>query len=164
MTTTGPGSALPKTDHPAKSVAHIMKFYPKQLNSLEEVRRERIRLRYEKRNTGLSDLLPFGNSQAGKREKSGSATSGIVNTAMSFMSGGSTLQTILSLAGPLISNIGKRKKPRRFVGNIAKDLIIAYAIGKGAQLAVKGIRSYLKKRKEKQLLAEIATLEARRKR
>ena len=133
-----------------------MKLYRKKLNSLEELKRECIRLTYEKKQTSESDLLPsFGSGKSSKKKKNSDdgtslgAMSGIVGTAMGLLNGASPMQTALSLAGPVLKSLGKGR-PKRILGTIAKDLLVAYAMGKGVQLAVKGVKWYLKKRKAKQ--------------
>lgn len=137
-----------------------MKLYPKKLNSLEELKRECIRLNYEKKQSGLADLLPGGGNKAHQSESS--SASGIVSTAMSLISGGSAIDTVFSLIGPVTGMLKKSKKPKKILGTIAKDLLFSYVLGKGIQLTAKGLRKYLRKRKEKKLLAEIEALSARK--
>lgn len=135
-----------------------MKLYRKKLNSLEDLKRECIRLSYEKKQTSESDLLPsFNSGKASKKKQrkndddddsSGNALSGIVTAAMGLMGGASPVQTALSLAGPAFKVLGKGK-PKRILGSIAKDILVAYATGKAVQLGIKGVKWYLRKRKAK---------------
>lgn len=148
-----------------------MKLYRKKLNSLEELKRECIRLNYVKRHTDTSDLLPaLGSSARGNKKKKnkdedsddGSVMSGIVSTAMAVINGGSPLQTAMGMVSPVMKLIGKSNRSKRLLGNIAKELIIGYLAGKGVQLAIKGFKRYMRNRKEKKLIAELAALEARK--
>lgn len=138
-----------------------MKLYPKQLNSLEELKRECIRLNYEKKQSGLADLLP-GRGNKSHQSEGNSGSSGIVGTAMSLISGGSAIETVFALIGPVTGMLKKNKQPKKIMGKIAKDLIVSYVLGKGIQLTAKGVRKYLRKRKEKKLIAEIEALSVRK--
>lgn len=128
-----------------------MKLYRKQLNNVDELKRECIRLNYKKKHAGPLDL--FGNSPSaeGGKKKVGDDTgqsSGIMSTALSLMGGGSALQTVLSIAGPVLGRMGKSKTPKKILGNIAKDVLVSYITGKGIQVIFKIVSRQLKKRKE----------------
>jgi len=136
-----------------------MKLYSKTLTSLDELEREKIRLRYERKGTKSKHLLPdlkkVKKKITGGGKKSEDSTGGLLNLALGLMKGGSPLQTAISLAGPVMGLISKGSKgaPRRFLGKVVKDVVIAYAIGKGVQLAFKGMKAYSKAQKAKQAAA-----------
>jgi hypothetical protein len=141
-----------------------MKLYRKQLNSVEELRRECIRLNYQKKHAGPLDLLGKNTSDNKKNkavQESGSS-SGIVSTALSLMSGGSTLQTVLSIAGPLLGKMGKSGGPKKIAGRIIRDVLIAYAAGKGLQILFRIVSRQMKKKKEQRLLEKSIVVPVRK--
>ena len=144
-----------------------MKLYRKKLNSVEELRRECIRLTYQKKHSDVKDLMPkmelFG--KAKKKGIGGSKNSGILEMALSLINSKGTLQTVLALAGPVMSMIGKDKKTvvvnqrsrsSGFLSKVVKDIVIGYAVGKGIQLAVRGFKSYARKQREKKIIEKAA--------
>lgn len=144
-----------------------MKLYRKKLNSVEELRRECLRLNYQKQQLKTEDLVPklgFG----GGREERKSRNAGILEMGLSLINAKGPLQIALAVAGPIMGMIGKRKKkavtnsgPGKLLGNLARELVIGYLSGKGIQLAMRGIKWYLKKRREKKALQKAAALLAK---
>jgi len=122
-----------------------MKLYRKQLNSLEELKRERIRLKYERKHSNAQDLFSKSVKSHSDKEDSGN---GILPIILGLLGGGSMLQTVLTVGGPLLKMMAKGK-PKRIAGSLVKRIIITFIIGKGIQLAVKGISRYVKAGKEK---------------
>jgi hypothetical protein len=145
-----------------------MKLYRKTLTSLDELEREKIRLRYERKGTKSKHLLPdIGKARkkilGGGKRKGKDAVSGgnnLLGLAMGLLNGGSPLQTAISLAGPLMSLLSRKSSApgtvnsggsatKRFMGRVVKDIVVSYVIGKGAQLLFKGAKAYMKSKKAK---------------
>lgn len=132
-----------------------MKLYRKQLNSLEELKREYIRLNYE-RKQGVGDLLPhFG----GERKPDGEKVSGngILGLALGLLNAKSPVDAAMAAAGPVMSLLsgknkkgtGRSTKAKGLLGKVAKEVLIGYLTGKGVQLAARGITWYLKQQRVK---------------
>lgn len=137
-----------------------MKLYRKKLTSIEELKHEQIRLRYERKNTKSKHLLP-NIGKVGKKLTGGKASSdgagNILNLAMGILSGGSPIQTVVSLAGPALNLLFKgNTAPKRIAARLIKDLVITYLAGKALQLAIKGGKAYLRSRKAKSASAKLA--------
>ena len=139
-----------------------MKMYRKQLNSLEELQREKIRLRYERKRLQAEDLNPL--PEWGKNKISGAAKSGLLGTVIALVTSDSKMQTALALGKPILNALSKRKAKKRQIRyaaglprekSVAKKIIteiaVNYLIGKAVQLSVKGIRSLVKRKKTRKL-------------
>ena len=139
-----------------------MKMYRKKLSSLEELRREKIRLRYERRHLQPKDLNPF--SEWGGSKMSAAAGSGLLGTILGFATSHSKWDTALAIGKPLLKALGRRRKRKQYVHyasvaprkkstakRIITDIAVTYLIGKAVQLSVKGIRSFAKRKKAKKL-------------
>lgn len=132
-----------------------MKLYRKQLHSVDDLRRECIRLNYKKKHAGPLDLFGSGDNKR-KVDKDTAPAPGIMGAALSLVGGGPMLQTALSLAGPIISRMGKSRKPetvkrnmpKKILGSIVKDVLVSYITGKGIQVIVKVLSKQIKKRRE----------------
>jgi len=138
-----------------------MKLYRKKLNSVEELKRECIRLNYQKKQTDAKDLMPKLSFLGGNKSERASKNSGLLEMGLSLINAKGPLQIALAVAGPLIGMIGKSKKktiasaPKRLLGGLVKDLVIGYISGKGIQLAIRGAKWYLKKRREKKAIQRV---------
>jgi hypothetical protein len=139
-----------------------MKLYPKKIGSLEALRREKIRLRYERLNTKASDLNPI--AEIGRGRISGAAKSGILGTVMALMTSTSQMQTVLALGEPLLKLLGKRRakaRERRYAAGLPKkksvikkvftEIAVAFIIGKAVQVSIEAVRLYRRRQKEKKL-------------
>ena len=132
-----------------------MKLYRKKLNSVEELKREYIRLNYRKKQIDAADLVPDLGFLGGNDKERGSKNSGILEMAMSLINAKGPLQMALAVAGPLLGMIGKNKKkaepgygPKKLLGKLLKEIVIGYVVGKGLQLAGRGLKAYLKKQRQ----------------
>lgn len=141
-----------------------MKLYRKKLNSVDELKRECIRLSYQKKQMDAKDLIPKLSFPGGSGSKEkGSKNAGILELGLGLINAKGPLQMALAVAGPLIGMIGKNKKkavtaaPKRLLGNLVKEVVIGYVSGKGIQLAMRGARWYLKRRREKKAIARATT-------
>lgn len=149
-----------------------MKLYRKRLTSIEELKREKIRLRYERRSTKAKHLLPDITKakkklMGGKKGAAGSS-SHLLQTAMSLMGGKFTASTVMSLAGPLLKMVLKRRgnAPAQYavsagpakpsmISRIVKDAIVCFLLGKAIQLSAGLAKSYLKARKDKKKVQQV---------
>jgi hypothetical protein len=139
-----------------------MKMYRKRLDSLEALRMEKMRLRYERLHTKSSDLNPL--AELGRNKVTGAASSGVVSTVMELMSAASPLATAMAIGKPLLKILGKRKSRARelryaaglppkpsLLKKVLTDVAVSYIIGKGVQMAVASVGMYLRRRKANKL-------------
>jgi len=137
-----------------------MKLYPKKLDSLEALKREKIRLRYERRQTKSSDLNPL--SELGRSKISGTAKSGLLSTVMDLASSQSQWQTAMAIGKPLLKMLRKHRSKKReimqaaglppqksFASKLISDIAVNYIIGKALQMSIHGVQLYMKRRKAK---------------
>jgi hypothetical protein len=135
-----------------------MKLYRKQLGSLEELKREKIRLKYARMHTKASDLNPL--TEIGGSKVSGAAKAGVLGFAMELLSSKSNVQTALALSKPLLkilrSSRARKKEIRRAAGlpqkdslvkRVVKDVAVNYFIGKALQMSVRAVQLYMRRRK-----------------
>lgn len=148
-----------------------MRLYPKSLNSLEALKREKIRLRYERMHTRVSDLNPLDDIGSTRRRKkvSASAKSGIMSTIMELAGAKSNLQLALALGKPLLRLFRRRRaehrgdylawQPRRkspsLVKKVLADIAVSYLMGKALQMSIKGFQLYFRRRKAQRLARKI---------
>ena len=134
-----------------------MKFYRKKLNSVEELKRETIRLNYRKKQISAEELMPKIPFLGGKSDGEGGSNkgSGILNLALGLINAKGPLQMVLAAVGPVMTMIGNRKKKvtpetkkLSLPGRLVKEIAVGYLVGKGIQLALKGIGKYLKSRRQ----------------
>jgi hypothetical protein len=143
-----------------------MKLYRKKLNSLEELRREKIRLRYERRHTDTSDLFPI--SEIGGSKMSEKAKAGLFGTIIELFSARNDLQTALALSRPVLNMLRKRRskkaalraemglpKKDSFFKKVALEFLTAYLIGKGVQVGIHAVQLIIKKRKHAKVKAKL---------
>ena len=135
-----------------------MRAYRKELNNLEELRRERIRLKVELKNSSDNFLNPF--SKGSGIKNSSKAKAGIWGKVGNVLTADNQLQTGVALSKHLLKMLRKRKekasanfikgdkKKDSVLARIAKEVIIGYLIGKAVQLSFKGIKALLRKKKK----------------
>jgi hypothetical protein len=148
-----------------------MKLYRKKLESVEALKREKIRLRYERRHTKTSDLNPL--SEMGHGKVSRSAKDGIVGTVMELFTASNNLQMAFAVAKPILRAMGKsrrkkqamwegygqpRKKKKSFLKRFVVEVAVGYIIGKAIQMTVLGAKMLLKRRKEAKLKSKLQGL------
>ena len=154
-----------------------MKLYPKTLNSLEALKREKIRLRYERMHTRASDLNPLAGSDRTKKKISGTAKEGIIGTVMELAGAKNNLQMALAIGKPLLRMIGRRrakladrrseyfasmpgcrsaKKPS-ILRKVLADVAVSYLMGKAVQMSIRGLQLYFRQRKAKRLVHKLRT-------
>ena len=135
-----------------------MKLYRKQLGSLEELKREKIRLKYARMHTKASDLNPL--TEIGGSKVSGVAKAGLLGFAMELLSSKSNMQTALTLGKPLLKILGKSRARKRdirkaagipqrdsLLKRVVKDIAVNYFIGKAMLMSVRALQLYMRRRK-----------------
>lgn len=141
-----------------------MKLYRKKLNSLEALKREKIRLRYERRHTKPSDLNPL--AEVGRSKVSGAAKAGLLGTIMDLINSENQFQTAMVIGKPLLNMLRRRRNKARafrhaagmpgkknsFLKKLVKDVAVSYIIGKAVQMSVRGAQMYMRRKKAKKLL------------
>ncbi len=141
-----------------------MKLYKKKLDSVEALKREKIRLRYERRNTKVSDLNPL--AEMGRSKVSSTAKEGLLATVMELVGAKSNAQMAFAIAKPLVKAVRKGRsrkqalreewsvsKPKKnsFLKKLVTEIAVGYVTGKAMMMAVHGVRLILKRRKAAKL-------------
>ena len=139
-----------------------MKIYRKSLGSLEELKREKIRLRYERRHTNSADLNPL--AELGRHKVSDKAKDGLMGMAMELFSAKSNMQTAMAIGKPLLKMLRQRsakKQAARYAAGMPKkpsisrrvavEVATGYLLGKGVQMAYRGVQMFIKRRKAARL-------------
>ena len=122
-----------------------MALYPKKLNSLEELRREKYALKFAQKQANDKDFFSVESKDAG-----GVANASIVGTALSLLTSPSLLNTVITVAPSLINLTGSKKAKNTFIQRLAKEIIGGYLKWKVVQMGLRGINIFLKSRKRKE--------------
>lgn len=129
-----------------------MKLYRRQLHSVEELRREKLRLQYEKLHTNHKDFFPV--REHGKPDHK--AGSNFVDFLGGLATAQGPVQTWLTLARPLLRAVGKKKAPKKILTNIAREVLLGYAKWKLVEMAYRGVRMYVKRYQRKKEMEQVA--------
>ena len=134
-----------------------MKLYNKKLSSLEQLHREKVLLRYRRRQSNIADLNPL--TELGKSKVTPAAQEGLLGTAMELLGSGSKLQMAMAIGKPLIKLLGKSRGKRKAalrvvdeaprgsrVKQFAKGVLITFLIGKAVQMSIRYV-GMMKRRK-----------------
>ncbi len=119
-----------------------MKLYKKQLNSLEELKKEKRRLKNK-----LDETQLFSAPESITNETA-TGSPDLLGAFMEMISSPSAAGTVGSLAMPLLSMAGK-KISKKYLLRFAKEFIGGYAKWKAVEIGYKAARSYIKSRKRK---------------
>lgn len=123
-----------------------MKLYTKQLNSIDELKREKQRLKKElkeKEQKGffsLSDVLP-GNDAPGKGD-------GIINKAAGMLGGSGITGLLMNIGGPLLS-MATGKAKNKILKTVAKEFLGGYVKWKAVELGYRAVKMAVNKAKKK---------------
>ncbi|MBS1614598.1 MAG: hypothetical protein JST06_00605 [Bacteroidetes bacterium] len=136
-----------------------MKLYRKKLDSLDALKREQLRLRYESKKADWSDLLPTPDLQT-----LGSLfhlKKGWLGTFMEVLSAKSEVQLLIALAMPLLKAWNQKRTKLRdkraasglppkpsFFKKALRELFIGYIVGKAVMKGFSGLRSWQNRRKK----------------
>lgn len=129
-----------------------MKLYRRQLHSVEELRREKLRLEYEKLHTSRSDFFPV--REHGKPDHN--AGSNFVDFLGSMATAQGPLQMWLTLAKPVLRAIGKKKAPKKVLAKAAREVLLGYAKWKLIEMTYRGIRMYIRRQQRKKEIEKVA--------
>lgn len=146
-----------------------MKLYRKKLDSLEALKREKIRLRYERMHTKASDLNPL--AEMGGKTGSTVATTGLLGTLAGLFAAKNNMQIAMAVGKPLLKALRKRhakheaayvasalsykKKKSSLLKRLVTEIAVNYAIGKVVQLSVLSINALRKRRKLAKIKAKM---------
>lgn len=126
-----------------------MKLYPKQLNSLEELRREKHVLRYAKKHT--DDWLSFKDLDKGKQQGGQAAGAGLMEILLSVAGSKSMFSAVLAVAPTVFSLLSKTsssgRKRNSPLERLAKDVVLGYAKWKLIHFAYSRIMSLISSKK-----------------
>lgn len=127
-----------------------MKLYNKQLNSIEELRREKQKLKADLQSAytqglfSLDDLLP-GNSTSNSKADNNAEGVDIAGIATSLLSSLGSKNTLLSVGLPLLKVAGNQLE-KGVVKKILKEVGLGYIKWKAIELSVKGIKHMVDKK------------------
>lgn len=128
----------------------MMKLYPKQLNSLEELRREKHVLRYAKKHT--DDWLNFKDLDKGKQQGGQATGAGLVDVLLSAAGSKSMFSAVLAVAPTVFSLLSKTslsgRKLTKPLERLAKDVLVGYVKWKLIHFAYSGLMSLVSSKKD----------------
>ena len=117
-----------------------MKLYPKELHSVEALRREKLKLKYARKHS--DNLVSID-----KNTDDGLSSSAFTGTLMSLVSSKSVSSFLLTLTPTLLSFVSGKKK-KRFISSVAREVLGGYIKFKAMQMAYRYIRMIVKKKKD----------------
>ncbi len=127
-----------------------MKLYNKQLNSIEELRREKQKLKADLNSAdkqglfSLDDVLPGKNKNNGKADNDGGGLD-IAGIATGLLSSLGNKDTLLSVGLPLLKVAGNQLE-KGVVKKILKEVGLGYIKWKAIELSIKGIKHLVDKK------------------
>ena len=123
-----------------------MKLYPKQLNSLKELKREKKNLRNSLKET--DDLF---DGEVSGAQSDDAATAGLIGAIISAFGSSSFFNTILAIAPTIINIFSKRpgKKKKNPVESLAKELIFGYIKWRAVLFGYNTLMSFFGTKKDK---------------
>lgn len=128
-----------------------MKLYPKKLNSVEELRKEKRMLRKKTKEAAQDDLFSFeqpGNKKNNAQQDEGNNLADYIAAFSGIMSSRSVVDGALA-ALPLILRLLPDAKVKKVLGNVAKEFAGGYLKWKGIELGYRFIKRYIVSRKKK---------------
>jgi hypothetical protein len=124
-----------------------MKLYSKQLNSLEELRREKRMLK-----RAIKESEKEGFFSGSKKEKDGDDTGDILSAATGLFRGSPLGSLAMAVGMPLLKQTAGKKIAKsggKILGFVLKEVGFSYLKWKAVELGIKGVKQVIKKRKEK---------------
>lgn len=122
-----------------------MKLYSRQLNSLEELKREKQALKAQIAHAESEGFFSLSDIMPGKKD----GDSGDVLSQLGGILGGNDTKDLLgAIAGPALGLIGD-KIEKQTLKKIAKEVLGSYVKWKSIELAYAGVRMLLDKYKHK---------------
>ncbi|HEY1031998.1 MAG TPA: hypothetical protein VGD89_09505 [Flavipsychrobacter sp.] len=126
-----------------------MKLYSKQLNSLEELRREKRMLKRAIKESEKEGFFP-GSKKEGKENSD--ETGDILSAATGLFSGSPLGSLAMAVGMPLLKQAAGKKIAKsggKILGSLLKEVGFSYLKWKAVELGIKGVKQVIKKRKEK---------------
>jgi hypothetical protein len=125
-----------------------MKLYPKQLHSLEELKREKHVMKYAVKHT--DDWLSFKEMSKGARPKD-AATLGVLGSVISAVSSKSIFSTALTVIPAILNMMPRReaKKKKGILESLAKEVILGYVKWKAIQMSYRAVMMLVNATKDK---------------
>lgn len=126
-----------------------MKLYPKRLNSLEELKKEKHMLILAKKKSELPDVLSFGlpilNGFGKKKDTEQAATDDniVVDLIASFIESPDLSNLVSTVARPIL-NYASDKAGTSILKSAAKEVIGGYAKWKAIELGFRGVKHLMK--------------------
>ena len=123
-----------------------MRLYPRQLNSLDELKREKEALKATIRRIedegffSIEDILPA-------KAADGIEGDSIMAKLTDLVSSGNAKEILVSIAGPALSLLGTGIE-KRALKKVAKEFLGSYVKWKAIELGYKGIKMWLESRKK----------------
>lgn len=139
-----------------------MKLYKKSLHSLEDLKRERYKLKYAQAQQKGDDLFSLEGFSLGKKkslanDESGSA-SDLLGIATSLIGSKSLLDGLLKAGKPALNLVVRKKSANKAVAKILWEFAGGYLKWKAVEVGIWGIKQVLKSRKEKKRFEAEASL------
>jgi hypothetical protein len=122
-----------------------MKLYHKQLNSLEELKIEKQRLKAVLSKTEKEGFISMNDILPAKKEGEGNDWA---SQLTGLLDGVGAKELVTSLAGPALGLLGD-KIEKHTLKKIAKEFLGSYVKWKAIELGYTGIRALIEKRKKK---------------
>lgn len=128
-----------------------MKLYGKQLNSLEELRREKHVMRYAAKHS--DEMLSFRELTGGDDSTENAAGAGLVGSLISAFGSKSLFNAIIAVAPPILTllttgSAGKKKRNNP-LQSLAKEVLAGYLKWKAIHLAYKAAKGMFGSDKDK---------------
>jgi hypothetical protein len=123
-----------------------MKLYPRQLNNLDELKREKEALKANIKRIedegffSIEDILPA-------KMLDGAEGDSMMSKLTDLVSSGSVKEVLTSIAGPALSLLGTGIE-KRALKKVAKEFLGSYVKWKAIELGYKGIKMWLDSRKK----------------
>lgn len=131
-----------------------MKLYQKQLNNLDELQREKIRLRYQRMHL---DKL---HSETNEAKNGTAAGTGVLGTLLGLAGNSGGLDTAIEIGSHLVGQIRRKRqkrkmeaafgafpKPKSTSRKIAEDIFWSYLVGKAVRTSFGMLKETMKRRK-----------------
>ncbi len=140
-----------------------MKLYNKKLSGLEQLHREKVLLRYRRRQTNVRDLNPL--TEVRKSKVTPAAQEGLLGFAMQMAGANSNIEMAMAVGKPLLKLLrgrGRRKAALKVVDDaprpsrikkLVKGVVITFVIGKAVQMSLRYIGMYRRRKALEQKMA-----------
>jgi len=133
-----------------------MKLYWKKLNGFEELQREKIKLRYQRRH-----LDKLHGAEASGRNKEKTADRGLLHQVLNLAGGGDAASTAFEVGSMLIRMLGRKRrkkqvatyytaefpKPKSTGRKILDDIFWSYVVGKAVRVSAAILKDSFQKKK-----------------